>query len=598
MNVHPSSRIPINSFDPRMGEVYPPMIQRLKAHGMRVFQQLWHGGRNTLAIDGGPSWAPSAIPGPSIGVVPMAMTKGMIDELIAAFADAAHKCELWGVDGVEFHAAHGYLAAQFLAPNTNFRTDEYGGSLENRSRFVVEALTAMRAAVSPGFVIGIRIGDDLTQGGIRYGEHLTLLRQLEQSGLIDYASVSIANYSTLEKMVAGIHEPAAYQLPTSTPITHSIKGPTMVVGRFRTLEEADQVISAGDADMVVMTRAHIADPDIVRKTLSGHPEQVRPCIACNQGCLGGVSGPSARLGCTVNPAVGFETSMGEDKLPPAGIAKKILVVGGGPAGMEAARVAAMRGHHVILAESQAVLGGQLRLAAMAPARRGIFDIAQWQEREMLRHGVEVRLGTRMEADDIQRGGFDQVILATGSTPRMDGVQALHPGEPIEGMSRPNVVSSHALFSMATQNLGHTAVVIDDTGHMEAVAVTEHLVAHGVEVTFVTRLGEFAPHLAVTLARVPALQRLSQGRCNILTDMRALAVDDGGVVIGPTYLPRGSKPTRVPADIVVFVSANRPNRDLFDSLVDSGIPATAIGDARSPRDLQAAIREGYLEGARA
>jgi NADPH-dependent 2,4-dienoyl-CoA reductase/sulfur reductase-like enzyme len=350
--------------------------------------------------------------------------------------------------------------------------------------------------------------------------------------------------------------------------------------------------------MVVMTRAHIADPDIVRKTLAGHPEQVRPCIACNQGCLGGVSGPSARLGCTVNPAVGFEASIGEDKLRPAGVAKKILVIGGGPAGMEAARVAAMRGHHVILAESQAALGGQLRLAAMAPASHGIFDIAQWQEREMLRHGVDVRLNTRIKANDIQREGVDRVILATGSTPRMDGVQALHPGEPIEGISRPNVVSSHALFSMPVKNLGRTAVVIDDTGSKEAVAAAEYLVAHGVEVTFVTRHAEFAPHLVLTLARVPALQRLSRGRCNILTDMRALAIDDDGVVIGPTYLPRGSKQTRVPAELVVFVSANRPNRDLLDKLVARGIPVTAIGDAKSPRDLQAAIREGYLEGARA
>ena len=407
MSVHPSCHSPIYALDPRMDDDYPRMIERLKAHGMRVFQQLWHAGAHNVAMDGGPSWSASDIPSPMIGVAPLVMTKSMISELVEAFAEGARRCEAWGVDGVEFHAAHGYLSAQFLAPNVNNRTDEYGGSLENRARYLTEALTAMRRAVSDDFVIGVRVGDDLSEGGIHHEEYVSVLRELEQAGLIDYVNVSLSNYAKIERIVAGMHEGFGYQLPVSTRITRHIESPTIVVGRFRTLEEADQAIRSGDASMVALTRAHIADPDLVSKTLSGHPERVRPCIGCNQGCIGGIMGPTGKLGCAVNPAAGFESLMGEDKLSPAAEVRKIMVVGGGPAGMEAARIASLRGHKVILAEAYPFLGGQLRLAAKAPTRQGMLDIAVWQEQEIFRQGVDVRLNTYVEVAD---------IVDEGSTP--------------------------------------------------------------------------------------------------------------------------------------------------------------------------------------
>ena len=596
MSVHPSCYSQIYAFDPRMDELYPPMIRRLKSHGMAVFQQLWHGGHNMVSFDGSPSWAPSDLPSPVVGIVPITMTKAMINELATSFAEAARRCERWGVDGVEFHAAHGYLAAQFLSLNTNKREDEYGGPLENRIRFTVEMISAMRAAVSNDFIIGVRVGDDITLGGARHEDYLALVKALEGANLIDYVSVSIGSYYNIDLVSGGMDQPVGYELPTSVPITRNVTSPTIVVGRFRTLEEADQVIRAGDADMVALTRAHIADPDLVRKTLAGHPEQVRPCIACNQGCIGGMTGPSGKIGCVVNAAVGFEASLSEDKLARPAVPKKVLVIGGGPAGMEAARVAALRGHKVVLAEAAPALGGQLKLAAKAPTRHGIFDIAAWQEQEIYRHGVEVRLSTYMDVEDIVGEGADAVILATCSTPRMDGLQTSNPSEPIEGFERPNVLSSHDLFLNPPRTGGGHALVIDDAGHYEGISAAEQLIALGFSVTFITRHATFAPAMESSLTTTSALQRLTRGKCAVLTRTRAISIDDGEVLIGPTYMPKeGPHVACVPADLVVFVSMNRASGDLLEELSGRGVAASIIGDARSPRYLQAAIREGYLEG---
>ncbi len=597
MGVHPSGPGPLCSFDPALDDLYPRMTERLRPHGMKLFQQLWHAGHNILPVDGSPPWSASDIPSPAVGIAPIPMTKGMIDTIVDAYADAAQKCEKWGLDGVELHGCHGYLPAQFLSPNANKRTDDYGGSFENRARFIMEIMAAIRARVSDDFVVGIRVAHDDTVGGIDADDYRRLSLMLEERGLVDFVNVSMGNYHSFPKMIGGMHEPVGYELATSTPVTRALKTPTMVIGRFRTLEEADAVIRAGDADMVAMTRAHIADPDLVNKTLAGHPEQVRPCIACNQGCVGNLLGPAGKLGCVVNPAVGYEKAVGDDRLIPAATPGKVIVIGGGPAGMEAARVAALRGHHVTLFEAEAALGGQLKIAAKAPTRHGIFDIAAWQEQEIYRHGVDVRLSSYVDADEIMAEAPDAVIVATGAHPRMDGIQLSNPGEPVEGFDHPKVISSIDLLTGARADLGRTAVVIDDAGHFEAIAAAEHLVSRGLSVTFVSRHTAFGPGVETALMTEPALQRLSKGQCTVLTRTRALAVDDEGVLVGPTYLPKTSNQrTRVPADTVVFVSINRPNRDLYDVLMEKGVNVRVVGDANTPRYLQMAIREGHLAGA--
>lgn len=596
LSVHPSTPATLNVFIPDIGDAYRKLVAAVRPHGMKLFQQLWHGGHNALPLDGSPPWSASDVPSPTIGVTPVPMTQAMIDEIVAAYADTARKCEEWGLDGVEIHCAHGYLPAQFLSPNANRRSDGYGGSFENRLRFLREVVAAVRQAVSVNFAVGVRVAPDQSAGGIGVEDVQRAVQALEDEHLIDFVDVSLGDYHAFPKLIGGMHEPMGYEMPTSAPIARAARTPAIVTGRFRTLEEADQIIRLGDADLVALTRAHIADPQLVNKTLAGHPEQVRPCIACNQGCVGGLLGPAARMGCTVNPAIGAEDSLDDTRLTPVTTPRRVLVVGGGPAGMEAARVAALRGHTVTLAEAADDLGGTLRIAARAPQRHGIADIAVWLEQEVYRLGVDVRLSSYLSADDIRSLAPDAVILATGSLPRMDGIQLSHPGEPIAGIARPHVLSSWDLLLERPPRPVKSAVVIDDVGHYEGIAAAEHLLAQGAEVHFVTRHAAFAHQMEAALSAEPALQRFARGRFTLHLRTRALAIGQNDVELLPAYLPAGGPGAfRVPAERVVFISHNAPNRELASELAASGIPLQIIGDANAPRFLPVAIREGRLAG---
>ena len=602
LSVHPSSPLVfpmLNLWSGReTGDGYRRLVDACRPHGMRLFQQLYHIGSNVAPPDGSPPWSASDVPGVWAGVVPLPMTKLMIDEVVEGFVRAATQLEAFGLDGVEIHAAHGYLLAQFLSANTNKRTDGYGGSFGNRTRIVFEIARGIRAAVSDNFAVGVRVGDDLTPGGFGAADYLTLCQQLKAEKLIDYVSLTVGNYSQIDKIFGGMHEPAGYEMPFSERISRKVGLPALVIGRFRTLEEADQVIREGAADMVGMTRAHIADPDLVRKTMGGRPLEVRPCIGCNQACVANIA-VGQPLACTVNPGAGHEMTIGDDRLQSVEAPATIAVVGGGPAGLEAARVAALRGHHVILFEARSVLGGSARIANLAPSRQAIGDILAWLEQEVYRLGVDVRLSSYVDADDLEDLDPALVIVATGSLPRQDGVQVIAPGEPIAGFDQPHVVSSHDLFENPDRDWGKAAVVIDDLGHYEAVAAAEQLIAHGLAVSFVTTQTSFAPRTEFALMNEPALRRMTPQGLKVLPRTRALAITSKSVIVAPTYLPTQSNiREELAADTVVFVGHNRPAADLADALKASGRKVALVGDALSPRYLPTAIREGHLAGAAA
>ncbi|MEY4238122.1 MAG: hypothetical protein RL339_723, partial [Pseudomonadota bacterium] len=350
LGVHPTSLAPLNMIDPTLDAGYAKLLHAVEPHGMKVFQQIWHAGHNGRTLDGSPPWGPSTVANPLGADVPVPMSKAMIDEIVAAYAAACARCEKAGLHGAEVHGAHGYLIQQFLSPNINRREDEYGGSFENRMRFMLEVMRACRAATSQDFALGIRLASDGSAGGVGTAENIRAAQALEAEGLIDFVNVSLGSYHSFPKMIGGMHEPVGYELPEAVPVTRAVKVPTIVTGRFRTLEEADQTIRAGDADLVGMTRAHIADPDIVRKTKQGRVAEIRPCIACNQGCVGGLF-DVGRLGCAVNVETGHELALDQDQLGQSGTPGKVVIVGGGVGGMEAARVAALRGHRVVLFEA-------------------------------------------------------------------------------------------------------------------------------------------------------------------------------------------------------------------------------------------------------
>jgi 2,4-dienoyl-CoA reductase-like NADH-dependent reductase (Old Yellow Enzyme family)/thioredoxin reductase len=596
-SVHPTSAFSLNIFDPAVEGGMRKLADRCKPHGMAVFQQLWHAGHHIIPADGSPPWAPSDIPSVEVGVVPIAMTKTMIDTIIGGYVEAAVRMERYGLDGVDVHCAHGYLPAQFLSANTNRREDEYGGSFENRARFIMELLAGIRAAVSPNFVVGVRVAPDLTVGGVGIDENLRVAQMLEERKLIDYVNISVGNYNSYTKMVGGMHEPTGYEMPTSAPISRAIKLPTMVVGRFRALDEVDQLIRDGDADIVGLVRAMIADPDLVNKSLAGRAEEVRPCIGCNQACVARAADLSLGMECTVNVGAGHELERGDPLLEPATERKKVLVVGGGPAGLEAARVAALRGHSVVLAEASPVLGGSLRAATKAPSRHNLIDIAIWLEAEIYRLGVDVRLSTYMDEEDVRNEGADAVIVATGSHARMDGVLASHPGQPISGRERAGVISAFDLFMSPPADLGRSAVVIDDVGHYEGLAAAEHLISKGLSVTYVTRLRMFAPLIQPALMNEPFLQRMAKKPFRYRIRTRAISITPGAVVVGPAHLTEDDVDTeRLEADTVVLVTHNRSNREIFDALSERNHDIRVVGDANSPRFLETAIREGHLAGA--
>ncbi len=588
--VHQSTALGLRVDHDGVIDGYQKLMERCRPHGMRVFQQLWHGGHQYYGPQGSVPWSASDVPSPNNGAIPVPMTQGMIDEVIAAFAAAALRCQKGGLDGVELHAAHGYLFHQFLSPVTNLRTDEYGGPLENRMRLLQEALRAVRAAVGD-FPIGVRVGASTALGVLQADEIALVVQALEAEQLIDFVDISYGDYYNLDAIIAGMHRPTGYELETAALITAGTRLPRIVTGRFRTLDDVEQVLREGSADLVSMVRAHIADPAIVRKTLEGNADQVRPCLGCSQGCIGGVM-RTGQIGCTVNPAVGFEGTLSEGLIVKAETPKKVLVVGGGPAGMEAARLAALRGHAVILAEASASLGGAVNVAKLAPKLYGLADITEWLEREVYRLGVDVRLSSYMDADDIRAEQADNVIIATGSLPRVNGFQIAAPGEPAKGTELPHVISSTDLLTRKDITFGQTALILDDIGHYEAIAAAEYLITKGVAVTWVTRFSMFAPQADSFSRATPALERLFMGEFELLTRHHLAEVRPGECSVRPL---QGARLRTVPADHVIMVQPGEPLRDIYNDLRGTIPGLTIIGDAATPRDVQFAISEGHMAG---
>jgi len=576
---------------PGLVEGYRELVAQCAPYGMKIFQQIGHLGNEIPELDGSPPWSSSDSVGGILGIPAQAMSLAQIDFLVDCYVQAAKDCAKGNLDGAELHMAHGYLIHQFLSPLHNRRNDAYGGSFENRLRLSIRLLEAVRSAIPASMALGVRLSNEIFEGGLTPEDVSRIASVFEERGLIDFLNLSAGTDYDPHHIIGAMHEPAGYEIESNRPAAQACKVPVIVTGRFRTLEEAEQVIRNGDGDLVGMTRAHIADPAIVRKTIEGRADDVRPCIGCNHGCIGGLQ-TVGRIGCTVNPAVGFEETLSEDLIEPAPVLRRVLVIGGGPAGLEAARIAALRGHAVTLAEAAPHLGGAVNIAALAPRRGGIADIVHWLEREVRRLGVDIRLSTFVEAEDIAEFAPDIVIVATGSLPRLDGVQHRSPGLVAGGMAHHSVVSSHELLTEGSnRDWGRHAVVFDDTGHYEGVAAAEYLIGKGIVVTFVTPHKSFAPGLEPALSDEAALERLAANDTfRLVTYGQLLAVGDGKVKLKHRF---GDSAFTVEADTTVFISHNEPNRELLDALADGPLPVIAAGDVRSPRYLQTAIREGHL-----
>ncbi len=569
---------------------YEDLSSRMHSHGTQVFQQLWHGGITLQRFGGRRPVGPSPIPNAMVGITPRVLTTGEISDIVAAFASAARRVEAGGLDGIELHAAHGYLLGSFMSPATNVREDEYGGSLKNRVRITREVLDAIRSEVSPGFPIGIRIsGDEFIEGGIDHVEAEAIARELEPD--IDFLDVSMGTYWRFHKFLSTLDDPLGYELDNNEKVTKVVHVPTIVTGRIMTLDHADHIIGSGVADMVSIVRAMIADPELVVKAHDGREDEIRPCIGTSMGCVAQLM-TVGKIQCVVNVAAGKETNVPFETPGPAETVKKVLVVGGGPAGMEAARTAAIRGHEVDLYEMTGELGGQVRMAASVPPRSDMGAITRWLADELERLGVSAHLRTPVDPDLIVDAGPDEVIIATGSTPKVTGFQLSSPTVPIPGADLPHVSTSWEVLGFGGRALlGSKAVVYDDTGTMEAVSVADKLLAAGCEITIIGRHEQLGAKMPFPPATVEASrERLFAEGVNFVPAMALRRITDTEVTAYSLGL--GAERT-FDADTVCIVTFHDLNNELAtyltDEHTDAGFAVHVIGNASGTDTIQAAIR---------
>jgi len=591
--VHRSAASPtsIPAWDDSVIAGYEALMDVLGAYDVRVFQQLWHGGHHSLGFGGSPPWCASSVPAVDIGVMPVAMTHAQIDELVEAYAAAAARARNGGLHGVEVHAAHGYLLNQFLSPLTNRREDEYGGSLANRLRFPLRVVESVREAVGRDLAVGVRLnGEDGVPGGLTNADMIEIAETIEATGAIDYVSVSLGNRWAPHRTIAAMDAPHGYELPTSVPIARAVEVPAIVTGRIVSLARAEEVIASGMADIVSMVRAMIADPGLVLKTREGHIRDVRPCVGCNHGCFGGLRLSPPRVGCAVNPGAGRELTLSDDLLTAVSAPRRVLVVGGGPAGLEAARVAATRGHHVTLCEALPGLGGQLAIARRAPLRGEIGNIVDWLEAQLDRFGVEVHTGFTADAVYVRQFAPDAVILATGCVPRRDGFQAARPRHEVHSEGSNRIHTSWDLLRGDVE-VGETALVLDDLGHYEAIAVVDRLVEKVETVHFVTRFAEPGVLVHSSLSAVPARARFAQHDVRVHAHSWLVSVERDSAVIGSLDSDRT---TRFDVDTTILVSGAEPTHP-YDLVAGFDGQVAVVGDALSQRFMLQAISDGNLAG---
>jgi 2,4-dienoyl-CoA reductase-like NADH-dependent reductase (Old Yellow Enzyme family) len=564
--------------------------QDAHAEGMALFQQLMHGGPTTAPHDGSAPWAASPIVDPILNIQARGMTQAMIDELVAGFAAAARRVKQAGLDGVEVHGGHGYIFSTFLNPKQNVRTDKYGGDLDGRMRFLVDVLGAIRAEVGADFVVGVRLSPDGPPGHTSVEDIQHVVSVLERHRLIDYVNASWGSHYKRSKLIATTREPRGYMLPVTTQITRATSLPTMVTGRILSLADAAAILRAGDADMVSMVRALIADPDLVTKTERGEAASIRPCISCSQACAGGLN-TRGRIGCVVNVGAGREATLGDAVLRPTTTPRHLLVIGGGPGGLEAARVAALVGHRVTLVEAADEIGGQLRLVRNSLSRSDVANLIPYYRHELDRLGVDVRLGIRIDSpEQAQAYGADHIVLATGATPRRDGFQAWRPGDSPTGFDTVELLTGWDVLEGA--DVPGPVVLVDEISHYESLDVAERLLQSGRRVHYVTRFHSLAAQIPLSYEYSAAAVFEDFTKYDFRFHGRSLLLEvaPGSATIAPVD---GQHRFRtVDAASFVFMSGHTPDYGLVEAF--ETLPnVTVVGDAVAPRTLEPAITEGHL-----
>jgi 2,4-dienoyl-CoA reductase-like NADH-dependent reductase (Old Yellow Enzyme family)/thioredoxin reductase len=560
------------------------------AFGTVMIHQIYHVGQHGDQDNSfEPNWSPSGLPSYHDCDGSHTMTEAEIEEIIEAFAQAARRAWESGFDGVELFAAYHALIDQFWTPWSNRRDDRWGGAFENRMRFSTEIVHRIRKLVGEDFIIGMAVSMDEDASAALDMEALQeIVAYHDTRGLIDYVTCGTGSYFDHHDLIPAFPYPDKLGPPYAEALKQAVThARVQAESHIRTPENADTVIASGQADMVSIVRGQIADPHLANKAMAGRPEDIRPCISCNQLCWGRRT-RDYWISCLANPSAGREFEWGGDRFTAAERPRSVLIVGGGPAGLEAARVAAERGHRVTLTEAAAHLGGQFRLAGLQPRRGQITDLIDWYEGQLEKLQVTVRLNSPMEAEEVEAFGADAVVIATGSLPTETGFQKQIPHlDRLPGIELGRVWSVEDVMSRAARP-AKRVLLLDDTGHWRGAGTAWHLAEQGHAVTLVTPDPMAGAELVRTSADWALRQRLAALGVVTLTDSAVREWHgDGATVVN--LLDNSTR--RIDCDALVLATINVSETGLLDALAESGLELHAVGDCVAPRRANNAIFEG-------